>query len=116
MLMVFWSGWGIAIIPIAVLSLLASIAIGAPIADALAASGDRAIFIMFAGASLLAAVATFALCKWREAVTAETVFDEVSQTTMKLRYSAGTLVFVPMRIWMWLFVVSAPLLALGYFR
>lgn len=93
--MIIWSGWGFLVVVFAAVGLFAGVFISSLVPGA---HNVQMATGMVAG-GLLAGGATLLLARWRESKPGRSFTDNATGEQVRVRPSAGSLFFIPTRIW-----------------
>ncbi|RYY86095.1 MAG: hypothetical protein EOO15_15345 [Chitinophagaceae bacterium] len=106
MFVVFWIGWGLAVLPLALIGGVSGVLAGRAISEAAHFSTTQSGYVSGCLAGLLGGLLIYGFQRWRAEASAEMVYDEVTDRRFKLLGEPGSFMFVPMRYWAGLFLAG----------
>lgn len=105
--MIIWSGWGFLVAVFFVIGF----AVGIPVGTMVSSDPDTAMGVSFVIGGLLAGLGSFLFARQIEKGEGRAFIDEATQQRIVVRKHAGSLFFIPTRIWAYVAPVLGIVLA-----
>jgi len=109
--MLIWQGWGIMVIVIAVVAILLGDTISQTLMDTAGLAYGPSHTVGVATGGILSAIGIMLFANWRESKPSRVLVDQATGQKVEVGSGAGTLFFIPSRVWAWIILAFALIIA-----